>query len=104
MSGVDGDMWPEISDKPIKAPRGRPSTETILNSQLQAYKDDVRNEVKAKIEVLDKLIMGAGEYHDDPTEYVVPLRHIKEYRDNLAEFDLAQPIYRDTPNIIKGEV
>lgn len=56
---------------------------------------DVRGEVKAKIEALDKLIMGAGEYHDDPYEYVVPLRHIKEYKAELLQFDLTQPIYKD---------
>lgn len=55
----------------------------------------VQAEIKAKIEVLDKAIMGAGEYHDDPYEYVVPIRHLREYRVGLAQFDLSEPIYRD---------
>lgn len=52
-------------------------------------------EIRGRLHALDKMVLGAGEYHDDPTEYVVPLRHIQQYRQDLNKFDLTQPIYRD---------
>lgn len=52
-------------------------------------------EISAKIEALGILIMGAGEYHDDPHEYVIRLSDAKKYRSDLMEFDLSQPIYYD---------
>jgi len=70
-------------------------TSTQPTQDPKSYDQTPNIEIKAKIEALDKLIMGAGEYHDDPYEYVVPLRHIKEYRAELSEFDLSQPIFRD---------
>lgn len=63
--------------------------------QSQLEKAVVGAEIKGKLMALDKLVMGAGEYHDDPYEYTVPLRHIQEYRQQLSQFDLSQPIFRD---------
>lgn len=60
-----------------------------------ASQREVVAEIKGKLLALDKMIMGAGEYHDDPYEYVVPLRHIRQYRSELNKFGLSQPIFRD---------
>lgn len=65
---------------------------TVLEGEI------VKAEIRAKLQALDKLIMGAGEYHDDPYEYVVPLRHIQNYRAGLRKFDLSQPIFREALN------
>lgn len=58
---------------------------------------DIRAEIRGKRLALEKMRVGAGEFHDDPHEYVVPLRHIKEYEAELATFDLSDPnpIFRD---------
>lgn len=58
---------------------------------------DIRGEIKGKRLALEKMRMGAGEFHDDPYEYVVPLQHIKQYEAELAVFDLddPNPIFRD---------
>jgi hypothetical protein len=62
----------------------------------------IKAEIKGKIEALDKMVMGAGEYHDDPYEYVVRLSDLREYRAKLAQFDLSQPIFRDATHHPKG--
>ena len=77
--------------------------QSYIDTKIIEARKDVRNEVRAKIEALDKLIMGAGEYHDDPYEYVVPLRHIKEYRAALSKFDLDNPVYKEVLNHRKDE-
>lgn len=55
----------------------------------------IKSEIKGKIWALDKIIMGAGEYHDDPYEYVVRLSDLHAYRAEFARLDLTQPIFRD---------
>ncbi len=71
----------------------------LLDSYIQEQRQQaaIRGEIRGKRLALEKMRMGAGEYHDDPYEYVVPLRHIKEYEAELAVFDLddPNPIFRD---------
>jgi hypothetical protein len=66
---------------------------------------EIRGEIRGKRLALEKMRMGAGEYHDDPYEYVVPLRHIKEYEAELAVFDLddPNPIFRDRAHLASQE-
>lgn len=71
------------------------STDEINELKALIHRVEVASEIKGKLLAMDKMIMGAGEYHDDPYEYVVPIRHIKEYRAELSQFDLTQPIFRD---------
>lgn len=71
-----------------------------IDAIAQAWLEDreqheVKAEIKAKIKALDKLMLGAGEYHDDPYEYVVRLSDLRNYRLKLGQFDLMQPVFRD---------
>lgn len=68
-------------------------TATVAAEAVEAAKPAV--EIAAKIRALNKLIMGAGEYHDDPYEYVIRLKDARQYRSDLMEFDLAEPIFFD---------
>ncbi len=76
------------------------------NAHLQAAVREVepKIEIKAKLEALDKLAMGAGEYHNDPYEYVVPLRYIREYRASLNKLDLSQPVFKEEQSQTKRTV
>ena len=64
---------------------------------LHTQKAEVKAEIKGKVAAYNQMIMGAGEYHDDPYRYVVPIEHISEYLAGLMKFDLASsnPIYRE---------
>lgn len=67
----------------------------LSRKQEWARENEPKIEIKAKLEALDKLVLGAGEYHDDPYEYVVRLRDIQRYRQALNKFDLTQPVFKD---------
>lgn len=55
----------------------------------------IKGEIIGMRKAYRKAIMGAGEYHDDPHSYVVPIEHLEQYEHDLSEFDLKQPIFRD---------
>lgn len=69
-----------------------------------AEQAEIKAEIKGKILALDKLIMGAGEYHDDPYEYVIRLSDARQYRSDLMKFDLSQPIFRDDAALVALQV
>lgn len=89
--------FPTVADQHKVADDAKEELVQLFATYLQAAvrATEPKIEIKAKLQALDKLIMSAGEYHDDPHEYVVPLRHIQEYRANLQQFDLTQPIFKE---------
>lgn len=67
-------------------------TTRVKEAEEQAQ---IKGEIIGKKAAYRKAIMGAGEYHDDPYSYVVPIEHLRQYEAELSQFDLSEPIFRD---------
>lgn len=85
----------DMIDKHEKMLKEAIDTHTQAEVERATEQAQIKGEIIGKRQAYRKAIMGAGEYHDDPYSYVVPIEHLKEYEAELAEFDLDQPIFRD---------
>lgn len=83
---------------------GKTSTvsEAMATITAAVEEAEINAKIRAKKQVLQELIMGSGEYHDDPTEYVVRNSELKERLWVLERFDLNHPIFREQPDTQKG--
>jgi hypothetical protein len=75
----------------------RDKAKKVILAKLESIEQEaqIKGEIIGMKKAYRKAIMGAGEYHDDPYSYVVPIEHLRQYEADMTQFDLTQPIFRE---------